>query len=106
MEQKGLNFPEHMPLNRRKKELPFFLSDETFAVVKNCMKVYPGYYPKWSRQRIFNCRICRECRVIENVFGISSVICLLRKCMLLEPEKASLVVLIVTLLHSFLVPTT
>lgn len=67
------------------------------------MKVYPGYYTKGSKQRIFNYRLCRARRVVENVFGIASAVFrILRKPLLLEPEKASLIVMTVVLLHNFL----
>jgi hypothetical protein len=55
------------------------------------MKVYPGQHPKGSKERIFNYRICRARTVVENVFGLaSSVFRVLRKPILLEPEKLNL----------------
>lgn len=52
---------------------------------------------------MFKYRVYRTCRVVEKVFRIaSSVFCMLRKPMPFEPEKASLVVLTVTLLHNVL----
>jgi hypothetical protein len=67
------------------------------------MKVYPGQHPKGSKERIFNYRICRARGVVENVFGLaSSVFRVLRKLMLLEPEKTELVSMIVACLHNFL----
>ena len=67
------------------------------------MKVYPGQHPKGSKERIFNYRICRARRVVENVFDLaSSVFRVLRKPMVLEPEKAQLVAMTVVCLHNFL----
>ena len=67
------------------------------------MKVYPGQHPKGKKERIFNYRICRAPRVVENVFGIaSSVFRVLRKPMLLEPEKAQLTATTIACLHNFL----
>jgi len=67
------------------------------------MKVYPGQHLKGSKEQIFNYRICRARRVVENVFGLaSSVFRVLRKPMVLEPEKAQLVALTVVCLHNFL----
>lgn len=60
------------------------------------MKLYSGVHPKGSVKRNFNYRLCRARRVVENVFGISSsVFRVLRKPMLLEPEKAEVVVMAV-----------
>jgi hypothetical protein len=67
------------------------------------MKVYPGQHPKGSKERIFNYNICRARRVVENVFGLaSSVLRVLCKPILLEPEKARLVVVTIACLHNFL----
>ncbi|XP_045109256.1 putative nuclease HARBI1 [Portunus trituberculatus] len=104
MEEKALNLPEPAPLNEREEVVPFFfVGDEAFSMSETLMKAYPGYHVKGSKQRIFNYRICRARRVVENVFGIaSSVFRVLRKPLLLEPEKASCVVMTTTLLHNFL----
>ena len=86
----------------RKKFSYFFIGDEAFPLSENLLKVYPGQHPKGSKERIFNYRICRARRVVENVFGLaSSVFRVLRKPMLLEPEKAQLVMTIACL-HNFL----
>jgi len=69
------------------------------------MKVYPGQHPKGSKERIFNYRICRTRRVVENIFGLassSSVFRVFRKHMLLEPDKAQIVVMTIACLHNFL----
>ena len=67
------------------------------------MNVYPGQHPKDSKERIFNYRICRARSVVENVFGLSSsVLRVLRKPMLLEPEKAQLVAMTIACLSNFL----
>jgi hypothetical protein len=103
-ENNSLNLPHSTPLNERTQELPyFFLGDEAFAISENLMKVYSGYHAKGSKQRIYNYRVCRARRIVENVFGISSAVFrVLRKPMLLAPENASKVVLTVALLHNFL----
>jgi hypothetical protein len=90
-------------MGEKKKFHTFVIGDEAFPLGENLMKVYPGQHPKGSKERIFNYRICRARRVVENVFGLaSSVFRVLCKPMLLEPEKARLVVMTIACLHNFL----
>lgn len=67
------------------------------------MKPYSGVHPKGSSKRIFNGRLSRGRIIVENVFGILSVVFrIFRRPMLLEPDKASAVVLTCCLLHNFM----
>lgn len=67
------------------------------------MKPYSGVHPKGSVERIFNYRLSRALRVVENAFGIlSAVFRVLRKPMLLEPSKATLITLSTIYLHNYL----
>ena len=104
MEKDFLGFPPPAPLTGRKKPVPyFFVADEAFPLQENIMKVFSGVYPKGSIERTFNYRLCRTHRVVENVFGITySVFRVLRKPMLLQPEKAKLIVMTIAHLHNFL----
>jgi hypothetical protein len=88
----------------QKKSVPhFFIGDEAFPLGENLMKVYSGQHPKGSKVCIFNYRIYRAHRVVENGFGLlSSVVRVLRKPILFEPEKAQLKVITITYLHNFL----
>lgn len=104
IENSSLNLPAPIPLPGREKSVPYFMiGDEAFPLNEHIMKVYSGLHPKGSVKRHFNYRLCRARRVVENVFGISSsVFRVLRKPMLLEPEKAEVVVMAVAHLHNFL----
>lgn len=104
MENNSLNIPAPIPLPGREIPVPYFvLGDEAFPLNEHVMKVFSGLHPKGSVKRNFNYRLCRARRVVENVFGISSsVFRVLRKPMLLEPEKAEVVVMAVAHLHNFL----
>nr|CAH7715382.1 unnamed protein product [Callosobruchus chinensis] len=54
------------------------------------MKPYSGHQEKHSKNRVFNYRLSRARRVVQNVFG------------LLQPEKAEKIVLTCVLLHNYL----
>lgn len=99
-----LNLPELEPLPGRTKAVPFvFLGDDAFPLSPNLLKPYPGTQEKASSKRIFNYRLSRARRISENVFGIMSArFRVLRKPMLLEPERVELVVAACVYLHNFL----
>jgi len=104
MENQSLSLPSPTPLPGRTKSIPYYMiGDEAFPLNNNLMKVYSGMHPKGSPKRNFNYRLCRARRVVENVFGISSsVFRVLRKPILLEPEKAEIIIMVVAHLHNFL----
>ncbi|CAH2008049.1 unnamed protein product [Acanthoscelides obtectus] len=67
------------------------------------MKPFQGEPERGSIERVFNYLLSRGRRVVENAFGIaSSVFRVLRKPMLLSPDKARKVVLAIIHLHNFL----
>lgn len=104
LEGSKLDLPPSTCLPGRNLPVPYvLLADDAFALNKHVMKPYPGLHEKGSYERIFNYRHCRSRHVIENVFGIVSVVFrVLRKPLLLEPEHADKVVLACVHLHNFL----
>lgn len=98
----GLPLAEELP--GRSMKVPYFVvGDSAFPLSENIMKPYSGEHPKGSVKRIFNYRLSRARRVVENAFGISSsVFRVLRKPMLLEPEKAELIIMCIIMLHNYL----
>lgn len=104
IKKKQLHFPKPEPLSNRERDIPyFFIGDEAFALSENLIKVFSGIHPKGSRDSIFNYRLSRARRVVENAFGISSSIFrVLRKPLLLEPQKVQLIVKAVIHLHNYL----
>lgn len=104
LENGNLNLPSASHLTGTSKEIPYvILGDSAFPLSNYLMKPYPGIYDKGSPQRIFNYRLSRARRVVENAFGIiSSVFRVLRKPMLLQPDKADLIVMAIIHLHNFL----
>lgn len=99
-----LLLPPMEPLSGRQKPVPYvFVGDDAFPIRSNLLKPYSGTYAKNSMERIFNYRLSRARRIVENVFGIlASVFRLLRAPMVLEPEKAALICMTCSLLHNFL----
>ncbi|VEN57542.1 unnamed protein product [Callosobruchus maculatus] len=99
-----LGLPEDQLLHTINKNMPFvFLADEAFALTNRIMKPYSGMHEKGTCQRKFNYRLSRARRVVENAFGIlSAVFRVLRKPILLEPEKARYIVMTTVCLHNFL----
>lgn len=104
LDQKQLNLPPDAPLSGQNKPVPYvFVADDAFALRENMLKPYAGVYNKGSMERIFNYRLSRARRVIENVFGIlSAIFRVLRKPILLSPEKTTNIVMTCVLLHNYL----
>lgn len=104
MENQTLNIPEPVPLTPGRRPTPYYIvADEAFPLSANIMKVYSGFHNRGTRERIFNYRLCRARRVVENAFGVlSSVFRVLRKPLLIEAGNATSVVCAITHLHNFL----
>ena len=79
--------------------MPFvFVGDEAFSLTENFMKPYPGRGAEeddlYNEKCIFNYRLSRARRVMENAFGILvSRFGVFQRQMLLSPEKAQTVTL-------------
>lgn len=67
------------------------------------MKPYSGVHDKGNAKRVFNYRLSRARRVVENAFGImASVFRVFRRPILLNPDKVTNVTMTCALLHNFL----
>lgn len=99
-----LGLPPDVALPYRQMEMPLVLvADDAFPMQNHIMKPYSGHQESRSVKRLFNYRLSRARRVVENAFGIlSSVFRVLRKPMLLEPERATTVIMTCVYLHNFL----
>nr|CAH7746402.1 unnamed protein product [Callosobruchus chinensis] len=71
LQANSLGFPKARSLPGRQKDVPYVVWDAAFALTENMMKPFFG---SGSFQRIFNFRLCRAQREVENVFGIRSVV--------------------------------
>lgn len=106
LDRNTLHLPPPESLSRGRKPTPYVIvADSAFALKPNIMIPYSGHNStvKRSRERTFNYRLSSARSRIENTFGImSTVLRVFRKPMLLEPQKACIVVECGVLLHNFL----
>ena len=79
-----------------------FCGDDAFEMTEKLMKPYPTT-KLTKEQRIFNYRLSRARRVVENAFGILATrFRIFRREIEMEPKGASVVVLAAVALHNFL----
>ncbi|XP_071652483.1 uncharacterized protein [Temnothorax longispinosus] len=100
----NLNLPKgeaNLPGSRTRTPC-FFVGDEAFQLTQNMMRPYPGRNLN-VKKKIFNYRLSRARRVIENTFGILvSRWRILRKSITLHPENVDKIILATICLHNFL----
>lgn len=103
LENSKLSIPTPKPLPGREDAVPYVIvGDEAFPLKSYLMKPYPSRQLDCSK-RIFNYRLSRARRIVENAFGIlSSRFGIFRKPMALEADKVEKVVLAACSLHNFL----
>lgn len=70
-----LSLPPSETLESTNVQLPYVLvGDSAFALSENLMRPYLGTHEKGNIKRIFNYRLSRARRIVENVFGVLSVV--------------------------------
>ncbi|KAL1492534.1 hypothetical protein ABEB36_010774 [Hypothenemus hampei] len=100
----SLNLPPNQALPGRTSEIPFVLiADDAFPLTDRIMKPYPNRGLTDS-QKIFNYRLCRARRMIENSFGIlANRFRILLNPINLSPDKVEQISLACLALHNLLV---
>ncbi|XP_046687153.1 putative nuclease HARBI1 [Homalodisca vitripennis] len=104
LENGQLNLPSPTTFpNNRDVCLPFvFLGDEAFPLKENLMKPYPNKGITHD-ERIFNYRICRGRRVVENAFGIlANRFQVLQTTIRTSLETTEVIILACCALHNYL----
>ncbi|XP_030758575.1 putative nuclease HARBI1 isoform X2 [Sitophilus oryzae] len=98
-----LNIPNERPLPGRSTAVPFvFVADDAFALQPHIMKPF-AFRNQSIQERIFNYRLSRARRIIENVFGICSArFRILRRSVELVPKKMKIIVCAIAALHNFI----
>ena len=94
--------PDSLTGSEMKQSYVFLADDDAFPIMENLMKIF-SRKNLTREQAIFNYRLSRARRVVENAFGIlASRFRILLREINLSPEKAGLIVLACTHLHNFL----
>lgn len=104
IEAKKLNIPSPKALPHGHEKVPYVIvADNAFALRPYLMKPFPQKNLN-GPERIYNYRLSRARRIVENAFGIAaSRFRVLLKAIELSPEKTTQVVLAICALHNFLI---
>ena len=105
LEADDLGLPPHQPLPGGTRPVPFFIvGDEAFPLRTWLMKPIPrrGLH---HRERIYNYRISRARRVVENAFGLlaNRFRCLLDVMPQKKPERVETIVMAACTLHNLII---
>lgn len=98
-----LRFPPPAPLPNSEQPMPYcIVADDAFPLHPNIMKPFL-FQNKNVSQRVFQYRLSRAWRIIENTFGIASTrFRVLRRTNELPPEKVKSIVDAICVLHNFM----
>lgn len=104
METGSINLPPPKELSSSNQKIShFFVGDEAFPLRTNLMRPYSRKGIKSDKERIFNYRLSRARRIIENAFGIlSSRWRVFHSCICMKEKNIEKVVLATICLHNFL----
>lgn len=101
----NLYLPDDKPLPGLTEPLPHvFIGDEGFPLQKHLMRPYPRKQTTTdTRKRVYNYRLSRARRVVENAFGIlSKKFRIYQRKMQVTPEHLDIIVGATCCLHNFL----
>lgn len=104
LESNNLNLPKPRALAEGRIPVPYVIvADDAFALSDNIMKPYTGHLASLTPERIYNYRLSRARRIVENVFGIlAAKFRVLLTTIALHPNKVESVTLACVYLHNFL----
>ena len=99
-----LQLPPDIPLPGCTSPSPHvFVADEAFPLQRHLMRPFPGSQLANNQRRIFNYRLSRARRTVENAFGImSSRFRIFRRPICMPTTNSCTVVKACTVLHNFL----
>lgn len=105
IEKNELNLPHNEPLRGRTMSVPYVLvADDAFALSTYTMKPYSTDLNVGSPKRVYNYRLSRARRMVENAFGLlASVFRIFRKPIELKVDSTVIdIVLSCVYIHNFL----
>ncbi|XP_062571585.1 uncharacterized protein LOC134233621 [Saccostrea cucullata] len=104
LENSTMSLPPPKPLPGRRNDIPYIIvGDEAFPLKPYLLKPYPSRQLDDPAKQIFNYRLSRARRIVENVFGIlSNRFAIFQTPIALEIEKVEGIVLAACALHNFL----
>lgn len=104
LEKNNFNIPPPSELPNTSETFPYvFVADDAFQLGEHFMKPYSRVVFTKDIQ-IFNYRLSRARRIVENAFGILvNRFAVLQNKIILSPEKATLITLTCCYLHNFLI---
>lgn len=104
LENKEFNLPLPKSIFKNGPVLPYVLvGDEAFPLTNYMMRPYPGKNRMTLEKRIYNYRLSRARRTVENVFGIlANQWRLLRRSILAKISTATKTVQAIVCLHNWL----
>ncbi|KAL4118911.1 hypothetical protein QTP88_011790 [Uroleucon formosanum] len=77
--------------------------DEAFPLKTYLLRPYPGKQLDCNEKRLYNYRLCRARRVVENAFGLlSQKFRIYNRRMQAKPENADVIILTTCVLHNFI----
>ena len=103
MENGELSLPDANAVRGISSQIPyFFVGDAAFPLKTYMLRPYPGRYLSESR-RIFNYRLSRARRIIENTFGIMATkFRIFRRPIIANPDKVTNITKAACSLHNYL----
>ncbi len=103
LESKALNLPPEQYLPGTETAFPFvFIGDQAFPLKRYMMRPYPEKATNNMQRKVYNYRLCRARRTIENAFGILSARWrIFRKPVEADPKQVDSFVLAACSLHNF-----
>lgn len=106
-EREEMNLPESETIEGDKLQMPYFLvGDEIFPLKNWLMRPYSGKSLVNEKRKIFNYRLSRARRIIENTFGIMVARWrIFQTTINAEPERVEKIVFACVALHNYLSQT-